>query len=231
MICLPNHHPVKVAAEVAQFDHMSRGRFMLGIGVGGLFSDFELFGNADRGVRARKAMESIGMIQRIWAQDPPYDLRRRVLDGAGSRTPIIPELGIGYMPKPFQQGRTRRSRCRWRAATRRPRASPPSAAGASSPATMCRANALGSHWQIYSKACAEAGMPARGDNWRVARNVMVAPSEAEARDRVFSEQGSNRYFYTYMREVLSRVGLLSALKPARTCRTTKPPSTPSPKAA
>ena len=58
VICLPNHHPVKVAAEVAQFDHMSRGRFMLGIGVGGLFSDFELFDNgepqlADRSRRCR----------------------------------------------------------------------------------------------------------------------------------------------------------------------------------
>src|SRR5690242_6387098 len=52
VICLPSHDPVKVAAEVAQFDHMSRGRFMLGIGPGGLLSDFELFGNADRGVRA-----------------------------------------------------------------------------------------------------------------------------------------------------------------------------------
>jgi hypothetical protein len=30
---------------------------------------------------------------------------------------------------------------------------------------------------------------------------------------VFSEQGSNRYFYTYMREVLSRVGILSVMKP------------------
>jgi alkanesulfonate monooxygenase SsuD/methylene tetrahydromethanopterin reductase-like flavin-dependent oxidoreductase (luciferase family) len=46
VICLPNHHPIKVAAEVAQFDHMSRGRFMLGIGIGGLYSDFELFDNA-----------------------------------------------------------------------------------------------------------------------------------------------------------------------------------------
>ena len=53
---------------------MSRGRFMFGIGIGGLFSDFELFGNSDRKVRERKAMESIGMIERIWAQDPPYDL-------------------------------------------------------------------------------------------------------------------------------------------------------------
>src|ERR1700691_2593763 len=63
VICLPNHHPVKVAAEVAQFDHMSRGRFMLGIGAGGLLSDFELFGNSDRGVRTRKAMEWIGRFQ------------------------------------------------------------------------------------------------------------------------------------------------------------------------
>jgi alkanesulfonate monooxygenase SsuD/methylene tetrahydromethanopterin reductase-like flavin-dependent oxidoreductase (luciferase family) len=42
---------------------------------------------------------------------------------------------------------------------------------------------------------------------------MVAASEAQARDQVFSEQGANRYFYSYMREVLSRVGLLGPLKP------------------
>ncbi len=29
---------------------------------------------------------------------------------------------------------------------------------------------------------------------------------------MFGEQGSNRYFYTYMREVLSKVGLLAVLK-------------------
>jgi alkanesulfonate monooxygenase SsuD/methylene tetrahydromethanopterin reductase-like flavin-dependent oxidoreductase (luciferase family) len=75
------------------------------------------------------------------------------------------------------------------------------------------ANAVATHWQTYSKACAETGRPARGENWRVARNVMVAESDAEAQDRVFSADGSNRYFYTYMREVLSRVGILSVMKP------------------
>jgi alkanesulfonate monooxygenase SsuD/methylene tetrahydromethanopterin reductase-like flavin-dependent oxidoreductase (luciferase family) len=211
VICLPNHDPVKVAAEVAQFDHMSRGRFMLGIGPGGLLSDFELFGNADRGVRARKVMESIGMIQRIWSQDPPYDLSGefwtvQLKDG------IIPELGIGSMPKPFQ------------------RSGPPismSVSNRNSPTARVAAqhgwgiisgnnmpsDAVALHWQTYSKACAEAGKPARGENWRVARNIMVAPTDAEARERVFAEQGSNRYFYTYMREVLSRVGLLSVMKP------------------
>jgi alkanesulfonate monooxygenase SsuD/methylene tetrahydromethanopterin reductase-like flavin-dependent oxidoreductase (luciferase family) len=211
VICLPNHHPVKVAAEVAQFDHMSRGRFMFGIGVGGLFSDFELFGNADRKVRERKAMESIAMIQRIWSQDPPYEL-----DGefwtVRLKDAIIPELGIGFMPKPFTKSGPPISMS---VASRN---SPTARVAAQRGWGIISANnvpsdALGSHWQIYSNACAEAGKPASGDNWRVARNIMVAGSEAEARDRVFSEQGSNRYFYTYMRELLSRGGLLSALKP------------------
>jgi alkanesulfonate monooxygenase SsuD/methylene tetrahydromethanopterin reductase-like flavin-dependent oxidoreductase (luciferase family) len=211
VICLPNHDPVKVAAEVAQFDHMTRGRFMLGIGPGGLLSDFELFGNADRGARTRKFIESITMIQRIWAQDPPYDLQGEFWN-VRIKDAIIPELGIGYMPKPFQKP------------------GPPiftSLSSRDSPTARIAAQqgwgiisgnnvpsgAIASHWQTYSKACAEAGKPASGENWRVARNVMVAPTDGEARDRAFSEQGSNRYFYTYMREVLSRVGLLKVLKP------------------
>ena len=43
VINIPNHHPAIVAAECAQFDHMSKGRFMMGVGPGGLVSDFELF--------------------------------------------------------------------------------------------------------------------------------------------------------------------------------------------
>ena len=211
VICLPNHHPVKVAAEAAQFDHMSRGRFMLGIGVGGLFSDFELFDNGDRKVRERKAMEAIGMVERIWAQDPPYDLRGDFWT-VQLKDAIIPELGIGFMPKPFRKGGPPISM------SVSSRNSPTARVAAKRGWGIISANnvpreALSTHWQTYSAACAEAGKPARGDNWRVARNVLVAPSDAQARDRVFGEQGSNRYFYTYMREVLSRVGLLASLKP------------------
>jgi alkanesulfonate monooxygenase SsuD/methylene tetrahydromethanopterin reductase-like flavin-dependent oxidoreductase (luciferase family) len=211
VICLPNHHPAKVAAEVAQFDHMSGGRFMLGIGVGGLFSDFELFDNGDRAVRTRKAMESIKMIQAIWSQDPPYDFAGefwtvRIKDA------IIPELGIGFMPKPFRKSGPPISM------SVSSRNSPTARGAAKNGWGIISANnvptsALGSHWQTYSKACLEAGKPPLGENWRVARNITIAPSDAEARDRVYSERGSNRYFYSYMREVLSRVGLLSSLKP------------------
>jgi alkanesulfonate monooxygenase SsuD/methylene tetrahydromethanopterin reductase-like flavin-dependent oxidoreductase (luciferase family) len=211
VMCLPNHDPVKVAAEVAQFDHMCRGRFMFGIGTGGLVSDLELFGNLDVGVRGRKLLESIGMIERIWSQDPPYDLKGEFWN-VSIKDGIIPQLGIGTMPKPFQKP------------------GPPISLSISSPNSSTARKAaqqgwgiisannipiysVGTHWQVYSKGCAEAGKPARGENWRVARNIMVAPSDTEAHDRVFSENGSNHYFYTYMREVLSRVGMLMVLKP------------------
>ena len=65
---------------------------------------------------------------------------------------------------------------------------------------------VASHWEVYCKACGEAGISPNGENWRVARNVLVAPSDSEADDRVFGEQGSNRYFYTYMRAVLQPRG-------------------------
>ena len=205
VICLPNHHPIKVAAEVAQFDHMSRGRFMLGIGIGGLYSDFELFDNGDRKVRERKVMESISMIERIWTQDPPYELRGEFWN-VQLKDAIIPELGIGFMPKPYRKGGPPISM------SVSSRNSPTARVAAQRGWGIISANnvprpALPAHWQTYSKACADAGKPARGENWRVARNVMVAASDNEARDRVFGEHGSNRYFYTYMREVLSRVGL------------------------
>ena len=225
VINLPNHHPAIVAAEAAQFDHMSKGRFMLGVGPGGLVSDFELFNNPDVHARNRMVIEAVDFIQRIWSQDPPYDLQGefwqvRLKDG------IIPELGVGFMPKPYQTP------------------GPPisiSLASPNSPSArtaalkgwgMISANiiptyAVASHWDVYCKACGEAGLPASGENWRVARNVLVAPSDSEAHDRVFGEQGSNRYFYTYLRAVLSRVGSSSFSSRARTCRTSRPRWMPS----
>ena len=104
VINLPNHHPAMVAAEVAQFDHMSEGRFMLGIGPGGLASDFELFEVEDAALRGRKFLEAIDFIERIWAQDPPFDLAGEFWT-VRIQNAIVPELGFGIMPKPFQKPR------------------------------------------------------------------------------------------------------------------------------
>jgi len=212
VINIPNHHPAIVAAECAQFDHMSKGRFMMGIGPGGLISDFELFKNPDVHARNRMVIEAMDMIERIWSQDPPYVLKGEFWD-ISLKDGINAKLGVGYMPKPYQQPR------------------PPVFISLASPSSSSAATAarkgwgmisaniiptysVASHWKVYSEACRAANVAPRGDNWRVARNMMVAASDDEAYERVFSEQASNNYFYTYMREVLNSVGLLVILKPS-----------------
>jgi len=98
---LPQHFPPKVAADVALFDHMSNGRFLMGIGPGGLPSDFELYGTAAK-PRGEMMIECIDMVHKIWASDPPYDFPGkfwsvRIADSFQA------DLGIGPMPKPYQK--------------------------------------------------------------------------------------------------------------------------------
>ena len=102
VIALPNHHPAVVAAEVAQFDHLSRGRLMFGIGPGGLASDMELFKVLDGEYRNERMMEAIDTILQLWRQDPPYDIPGKHWQ-ISLKDIVIPELGVGYIPKPYQR--------------------------------------------------------------------------------------------------------------------------------
>jgi alkanesulfonate monooxygenase SsuD/methylene tetrahydromethanopterin reductase-like flavin-dependent oxidoreductase (luciferase family) len=184
---------------------------MLGVGPGGLISDFELFKLTDHPARYRMVVEAVEMIERIWAQDPPYRLKGEFWD-ISIENGINARLGVGFMPKPYQKPR------------------PPIFTSLASPSSSSAKTAaqkgwgiisaniiptysVATHWAIYSEACREAGIEPRSENWRVARNIMVAPTDAQAEERVFGPQASNSYFYTYMREVLDSVGLLIILKP------------------
>jgi len=211
VINLPNHHPAIVAAEAAQFDHMSGGRFLFGVGSGGLAPDFELFDVFDGPVRQRKFLESIDLILKIWAQDPPYDLQGEFWNVQIKKV-IVPELGFGGMPKPLQKPHP---------PVHVSIGSPDSAtariaaqrgwgiiSGPTAPAWS-----IASQWKAYSEAARAAGLPASGDNWRVSRNVVVAPSDAEAEERAFSDRGANRHYFGYMRQALFLGKRLSMIKP------------------
>jgi alkanesulfonate monooxygenase SsuD/methylene tetrahydromethanopterin reductase-like flavin-dependent oxidoreductase (luciferase family) len=211
VINLPNHHPAIVAAEAAQFDHMSGGRFLFGVGSGGLAPDFELFDLFDGPSRQRKFLESIDLILKVWAQDPPYDLKGEFWHIQIKKV-IVPELGFGGMPKPLQKPH------------------PPVHVSIGSPDSATARHAaergwgiisgptapawsIASQWKAYSEACRAAGRAANGDNWRISRNVMVAPSDAEAEDRAYSERGSNHHYFSYMRQALFLGKRLFMIKP------------------
>jgi alkanesulfonate monooxygenase SsuD/methylene tetrahydromethanopterin reductase-like flavin-dependent oxidoreductase (luciferase family) len=73
--------------------------------------------------------------------------------------------------------------------------------------------AVANHWEAYSEARRQTGRPARSEDWRVSRLIIVAPTDAEAEDRVYGERSSNRHYCAYMRKAIGAAGRLFMIKP------------------
>src|SRR5207244_8698465 len=91
---LSHAHPTLVAANVAMFDHLSKGRFIFGISPGALTSDAEALGLLDED-RNKIFAEAIDVILEIWQRDPPYniDLPNNRFKVSTARTATL-DLGI-----------------------------------------------------------------------------------------------------------------------------------------
>jgi alkanesulfonate monooxygenase SsuD/methylene tetrahydromethanopterin reductase-like flavin-dependent oxidoreductase (luciferase family) len=65
---LPLHHPVQLAEQTALLDHLSTGRFQLGVGRGGPVIDLEVFGSSlaryERGLP-----ESVDLLLQTWTHE------------------------------------------------------------------------------------------------------------------------------------------------------------------
>ena len=195
-------HPVIVAANAAMFDHLSQGRFIFGVSAGALTSDAEALGILDED-RNKIFAEAIDVILAIWERDTPYDIdfpdnRFKI---SQRRTAAL-ELGVGYMPKPFQKPR-------------------PEIVGTVvapfSPGVMLMgkrdfhplsanfllAKHLRSHWQNYAKGKAEVGEKAKVADWRVARTIFVADDDRTAK-RYGCEDANSPYLH-YFTQMLGKM--------------------------
>src|SRR5688572_32448030 len=70
---LSQMHPVLIAAQAAMFDHLSEGRFILGVSPGALVSDAEAIGIFEED-RNKMFAEAIDVILEIWQREAPYDI-------------------------------------------------------------------------------------------------------------------------------------------------------------
>jgi len=188
---LANRHPAATAAEIAMVDTLLEGRFILGVGPGGLPSDAEMMETRDAD-RNAIFVESIEHMIALWTQDPPYRLKGKRWQLSTERT-WVPDLGMGGMLKPFQKPH------------------PPIVVTAILPDSngIAAAAARGwapisanfvqpwvvkTHWPKYAEGCARAGREARGEDWRVAKSILVADDDATVR-RMTREPGNPFAYY------------------------------------
>jgi alkanesulfonate monooxygenase SsuD/methylene tetrahydromethanopterin reductase-like flavin-dependent oxidoreductase (luciferase family) len=181
------HHPVYLAHRIAMLDHLARGRFQWGIGGGAIPTDQALLGLDPATLRARSA-EVLDVVLGLWASEGVYrhkgaffDVTTPAFDGVKDR---------GYYMKPLQ------------------RPHPPIAVAASTPdsGSMKMAGArgfipmtssllsrtyLGDHWKLVEDGAASAGRTAQRRDWRIARDIYIAPTSKLARERARAVLGRN----------------------------------------
>jgi alkanesulfonate monooxygenase SsuD/methylene tetrahydromethanopterin reductase-like flavin-dependent oxidoreductase (luciferase family) len=196
---LPNAHPAAVAAQVAMVDTMLEGRFLFGIGPGGLLSDAEMFGNLDND-RNAMFVEAIDHIIALWTGEAPYRREGKYWTLGTART-LIADLGQGVMIKPYQKphppilvtvvvpfskGVTAAAARGWEPIS----------------ANFLQPNWVASHWPMYRQGCEAGNRPAEAANWRIAKSIFVADDEATARRYAKSTDGPyGHYFNNLFRKV------------------------------
>ena len=90
------YHPIQVAIEAAMCDHLTRGRYMFGFGLGGpARGQMEQRGLGSTADEVRRPMmhEAMDLILRCWTAEQPFDFEGRYWHGKN----ILP------MPQPYQK--------------------------------------------------------------------------------------------------------------------------------
>ena len=118
---LPLRHPVPVAKQVASLDHLTDGRFIFGVGVGGEFAkEYEACGVPIK-ERGARLTEAIPLLRKLWAGEP--------VTHEGRYYPAF--SNVPMQPPPRQSG------------------GPPIWCGGRSDAALARAGRLADGWIAY----------------------------------------------------------------------------------
>jgi len=176
VVLLPLHHPVRVAEDAATLDLVSKGRLVLGVGIGYQPADFRAF-DVPMEHRLARFEESLEILRLCWAGEP-FSFR-------GTHYTL---QDVQILPRPLQ------------------RPGPPLWIGASVPAAARRAGRMADGFvgtpstsldnatrlaDIYRHAAREAGRPAEVVQMR---DAWVAATRAEA-EAVYGPHVMTAYRY------------------------------------
>jgi alkanesulfonate monooxygenase SsuD/methylene tetrahydromethanopterin reductase-like flavin-dependent oxidoreductase (luciferase family) len=197
VINLPQLHPATVAAHAAMFDHLCRGRFIMGIGPGGLASDLEMFDVGQAELRPQMVLESIDTILKLWAQDPPYEIDGRFWKISLTNN-IWPAYKVGYVPRPYQQPHPPIA-----ISILTPNSNSAKTAGARGwipvSGQFFHRRYLRGHWDKYVEGCESVGRRPDPDVWRVSRSILVTETDVEAEDYLADPDNGLSFYYDFFK--------------------------------
>lgn len=172
---LPYHNPAELAMRIAYLDHLSGGRYMVGIGAGAYPSDAEMLGLPDMGVRREMMNESLDIMRRLWTAEEPFNYTGKYWSAAW---PEYDDLVGGPHLRPLQKPHPPIGMAGFS-----PSSSTLRTAGeiGAFPLSLCyNADYLAGHWDAFEEGAAAGGNKADRNDWRIAAHVFVAETDEEA---------------------------------------------------
>lgn len=202
---LPYHHPGTLATQVSWMTHVTQGRYILGIGAGAYPTDAAVRGFKDLSENHKMMLESLEIMQKIWAGEPFHQDGQYWSAGLPESTPDHPLRD----PRPYG------GKVEIGMAGLSPNSPTLSFAGKNGyiPLSVYAGeDAIANHWNTYSSAAEEAGHAADRKDFRVVRDVLVAETDEEAK-RLAVEGGMGEAWRNYLLPVYKQFGLLQAMLP------------------
>jgi alkanesulfonate monooxygenase SsuD/methylene tetrahydromethanopterin reductase-like flavin-dependent oxidoreductase (luciferase family) len=205
---LPYHLPAELAHRIMWLDHISRGRFMVGIGAGGLPTDCDLFGvDGAAGENRDMMVEAFDLMVKFWTSQGPFQHKGAYYKGG--RPAGDPDFGLAYHLTPYSKPYPEISIAGLSASSPTLRF-----AGLRGFIPMSLAwspDYLVSHWRAYEEGAAASGKPADRSRWRIGVEMFVAETDAEARKHAI-DGAMGESWRNYMLPLLAKLNFLGACK-------------------
>jgi alkanesulfonate monooxygenase SsuD/methylene tetrahydromethanopterin reductase-like flavin-dependent oxidoreductase (luciferase family) len=207
--CMPNHNPFMVAQRIAQLDHQARGRFHWGVGSGGFPGDFAVFGfDPTTGAHRSMTRDAIDVVLQLWNDPKPGVYEHKYWRFTVPEP--MDDIGLQLHLKPYQKPH------------------PPIGVAGVSPRsdTLVLAGERGwipmsinlvptptlkTHWDAVTEGARRTGRTPDHTTWRIAREIYVADTTAEARKEALRGVLA-RDFTQYFYRLLGKMNMLSLLK-------------------
>ncbi len=207
--CLPNHNPFHLAHRIAMLDQLAQGRFLWGIGSGGFPGDFEVAGiDPKTGVQRQISVDTVDAVLALWDDPQPGAYAQH---GWTYQVPEPnPRIQKHVWLKPFQKphppiavaGVTEKSETLGLAGER---------GWIPISINFVTPRVLRSHWDSVLVGARRSGRVADRSEWRIARAVHVAETDAQAR-REALEGALGRDYGDYFLPLLGMTRGLGGMK-------------------
>lgn len=181
------HEPVYLAHRLAMLDHLSRGRFQWGIGLGGIPTDMALMGMDPSEGRAR-AVEALDIVLGLWDNDGTFRYEGEFFNIDAPVLDPVTERGLHM--KPLQLPHPPISVAASTSMSGSLKVAGERGWAPMSSSILSRAFLPG-HWETYAEAAEAAGRTPKRSDWRIARDIFVGPTPKVARERALAVLGRN----------------------------------------